>query len=202
MSAVIDICNLALRHITVGKTIASLTERSAEAIACNALYPQVRDETLRDFEWPFATAVESLALVGTSMAPGWAFTYQYPADCIRIRQLTNPILCGHRLPLDIAYRLRTSGTDTLIDTNLEEASAEYTVRADDPSRYPPDFVQTVALLLASYLAPSITGGDPGKLGARALQLYQWRVAGALTNAANEERRGESRYSDLLSTRNT
>jgi len=52
--------------------------------------------------------------------------------------------------------------------------------------FPPDFAEAVSLLLAAYLAPTLTGGDPQKLGGRALQLYEWAIARAKANARNEQ----------------
>src|SRR3972149_4434558 len=40
-------------------------------------------------------------------------------------------------------------------------------------------------LLASLMAPKLTGGDPFKLGVRALQLYQYEIFRAKAAAGNE-----------------
>jgi hypothetical protein len=44
----------------------------------------------------------------------------------------------------------------------------------------------LSLLLASLAAPKITGGDPFKMGERALRLYTSEIANAKVNALNEE----------------
>jgi hypothetical protein len=73
----------------------------------------------------------------------------------------------------------------LVYTDLATAQAEYTFVNDNPTTYPPDFVQVFALLLAVYIAPRITGGDQFKLGQRAQQLYQWKLQAAQVNAFQE-----------------
>lgn len=52
--------------------------------------------------------------------------------------------------------------------------------------FPPDFAEAVSLLLAAYIAPTLTAGDPQKLGVRAYQLYEFRLRAAQANAQNEQ----------------
>jgi hypothetical protein len=48
-SSDVEICNLALSHLAIATEIATLTERSKEAQACNRFYAQVRDECSATF---------------------------------------------------------------------------------------------------------------------------------------------------------
>jgi hypothetical protein len=48
------------------------------------------------------------------------------------------------------------------------------------------FIEAYALLLASRIAPRVTGGDPYKLGPLAYQKYQQKIHEAQNNSLNEE----------------
>lgn len=103
MVAEVDVANRALsstgsRGIT---QIASLTEDSNEAAACNLWFGAVRDELLRMAPWNCATNTETLALLKsapgtpeftgdvpeqwnkTLPTPPWAYSYAYPNNCLR-----------------------------------------------------------------------------------------------------------------------
>jgi hypothetical protein len=84
----------------------------------------------------------------------------------------------------VAATYDTSSPPNLLTPALPQL--EYTAEIDEQTFYPPDFCQAMALLMAAYMAPSMTGGDPNKLGARAMNLYQWAIVRAQANAANEE----------------
>ena len=53
MSSIVDICNMALSHLGIGEEIASLTEKSEEARACNRFYSQCRDAMMREWDGQF-----------------------------------------------------------------------------------------------------------------------------------------------------
>lgn len=96
-----DIANLALQAIGTRTTIASLAEQSNEAIQCNLIYSNLRDEVLRMAPWNCATNYISLDLISavagtpenTNAAlplwqrslppPPWTYEYLYPDDCLR-----------------------------------------------------------------------------------------------------------------------
>jgi hypothetical protein len=116
----------------------------------------------------------------------------------------------------IPFRLEADDQGGLVYTDLAPVAAipatstslaqpalpqlEYTMEQDTPQFYPPDFAQAVALLLAVYIAPSITGGDKFKLGERALRLYQWAISRAWGNAGNEEQRDQLPDSEAIRAR--
>ena len=181
-----SICNLALIHLGHSKLLANVeTDQTAAANACRTVYDQVRNEVLRDFTWPFATERVTLALVEADPNDEWDYAYRYPDDCIMFHRILNddrPTALITHLP----FRLGQDSQGALIFTDRENAMGQYTIRIEDPSRYPPDFVGMLALLLAVYLAPSVTAGDEFKLGERAMKVYGWARAIARANASNEE----------------
>jgi hypothetical protein len=197
-----EIANLALRHLTV-KPIASLTERSEEARVMNQLYAQVRDEVLRDFPWAFATRLDALALVGTQPNDEWGYSYQLPTDCLALRRVYPPGQRTDTTATRVPYRIvrAPTGAGQLIYTNLPDARAEWTFRETTVAIYSPDFVQALALLLAFYAAPSVTGGDQFKLGARAGQLYPFALQRAQANALGEQAPDVAPDADWIAGRN-
>ena len=186
MASKVGICNLALSHLGVGKDINNLeTERSEEAQACRSFYEQALQQTLRDFEWPFATRFIELTQVEEDPTVEWAFSYRYPHGCLFFRR----ILSGFRnetTDTKIEYRIASDDYGQLIYTDKEDAEAEYTINADDPNVYPVDFVQALSLRLAYYIAPRVTKGDPMRLQDKVAALYISELTKAQSNAMNEE----------------
>jgi len=187
MASIAGICNMALSHIGVGKEIANLTtEQSQEAAACRRFYDIAKDVVLRDFPWPFATKVDTLALIEEDPNVEWAFSYRYPTDCHLIRK----VLSGTRNDTQdsvVPYKIAQDSSGLVLFCDVEDAEIEYTVHTEDPQFYTPDFTMALSFLLAHYIAPRLTGGDPFKLGIRAVQMYDFEIRKARSNAINEER---------------
>lgn len=206
------IANMALRHVGVSITIANIdatSERSAAARAVRDFYDQARDELLRDFDWPFArrvSALAGLALVEEDPTTEWQYAYRLPADTLAVRRVLNGSgIRTETITGRTPWSLGGDDTGPILYTDYASTSSDalrivYTVRVTDVTRYSPDFAQSLALLLAGYIAPSITEGDELKLGERALAKYTWRVEGAKVNAANEEQRDPDGDGSLVTTR--
>ena len=181
-----EICNLAIRHLGINKEIADLTNDETEtAQACRAFYDTTRDQVLRDFPWPFAKAYATLAGQVEEPNTDWGYSYRYPSDCLQARR----ILSGVRVETQefkVTYQVGRDDDGLLIFTDDAAPVLEYTVREEDPTRFPPDFVMALSLRLAHYIAPALTGGDPFKLGDRALQLYGMEISQAMARASMEE----------------
>lgn len=185
MATDIEICNLALSHLGIGKEIASFTEKSQEAQACNRFFDETRDTVMRSLAWPFATKFVTLGLVEEDPTSEWGFSYRYPSDCFTARR----IFSGDRNDSPqtrVPYKLGNDDQGTLIYTDQEDAELEYTVLVDDPQLWPADFRMALSFLLAVYMAPRLAAGDPFKLGERAATLYGRTMAAASANAYNEQ----------------
>lgn len=200
MASKTSIDNLALRHLASAKSIANHdTTAGADATACRIFYDMALEETFRDFAWPFATKIGDLGLVEESPNDEWAYSYRYPSDCKFFRR----ILSGSRndsRQSRIPYRVARDDQGLLIFTDMEDAQAEWTILEDDASRYPADFVMALSLLLASYIAPSVTSGDPFKLGQRSFTLYLQSIDKARANALNEQQDEEPPESEFIAGR--
>lgn len=200
MASDTEIANLAISHLGIGKRISDIeTERSQEALACKVFFETSRKQLLRDFKWPFASKIVTLGLVEEDPNDEWAFSYRYPSDCLNFRRILSGIRMDNR-QTRIPYKITQDTAGLLILSDLEEAQAEYTVNADDPSRYPPDFVMAFSFLLAFYIAPQIASGSNVSLGDRALKLYQYQISRAQASALNEEQVDEDPQSEFIRTR--
>lgn len=200
MPSDVAICNLALSNIGVGQEISNLTtERSAEALACRRYFDHVRDLVFRAFPWPFATRIQALALVEEDPNEEWAYSYRYPTDCLMFRKIQSGIRNDTR-QTRVPTKIGNDSAGKLIFTNKEDSIAEYTVLVEDPEQYPPDFVSAFSFLLAAHIAPRLTGGDPFKMGDKALAKYQAAIGEAESNAANEEQAEELPESEFIRAR--
>lgn len=188
---------MALSHLGVGKEIANLeTERSQEAAACRRFYDVALEATLRDRAWPFATKIAALGLIEEDPNSEWGFSYRYPTDCLKIRRLLSGTRNDNRQSR-MPYKLGQDSSGRLIWTDLEDAECEYTILADEPGLYPPDFTLALSFRLASYVAPRVTGGDPFKMGDRALQMYAAELGLASQSSFNEEQAEEEVQSEFI-----
>lgn len=179
-----EICNLALRHLGRRGVSNVDTERSPEAIVCKQFYPLVVKKVMRDWRYNITTKRRALGLIEEEPNDEWAYAYQYPVDCLDFGQIVN----GQREQTEgtpTPFRVVKGDAGTVIWTDQAEAEGEYTAFDNDPARYPEDLVLVISLLLASYIAPSITGGDQYGLGQLAEKRYQSELSQARANAANE-----------------
>lgn len=200
MASETEICNLAISHLGIGKEIGNLeTERSEEAAACRRFYEICRNTTLRDYNWPFATQFLDLALIEEDPTDEWNYSYGYPSDCVKLRRILSGVRNDDRQSR-VPYKLVNDGGTRVIFSDQENATAEYTGLIEDPSLYPDDFVMALSLLLASYIAPRLTGGDPFKVGERALKLYEFNISSAKSTAVNEEQPEELPDSEFIQIR--
>lgn len=181
-----QIANMALAHLGVSTEIATLdTDTTKEAKVCRRFFTLAQERCLRDFSWPFAMKIATLSEIEADPNDEWGYSYQYPTDCANLKR----ILSGTRTDTNdtrVAFRIANDGTNKIIFTDEAEAQAEYTVNLDETALFPADFVSALSYLLAFYVAVPVTGGDPFKLGPRAMSAYEHEIENAQANAANEE----------------
>lgn len=198
-----EIANIALSHIGVAKEIGNLEQDAgAEAQACRRYYSISVNQTLRDFNWPFATKYFVLGLVATNPAEidqEWTYSYRYPSDCIKLRRIVSGVRPEHR-QARIPFQIGQDATGLLIYTNQASAEVEFTKRETNVSRFPDDFVQAVSLRLANYILPRLTAGDPFNLRRSLIALYEWEISRARASAGNEEQEHEDPASELERSR--
>lgn len=193
------ICNLAIRALAISQTIENVdTDRSPEAFACKDQYDQTVVEVLRAFPWPFATQIVQLALVANQPNVEWLYSYRVPSDSVRVRRILNGLSRIESHENRIPYRLARDSQGALLFCDLPGPPyVEYTQEIDDPTEFPPDFVRALGFKLAYNIAPSVTAGDPFKLGDKAFKLYGQALEEARDNAINEEQPDDLPDADLI-----
>lgn len=139
----VDICKRALIKVHA-PLITSLTQDTEEAIQCNILYPQVRDEVLRAHFWNFA--IKQATLQKLSETPDFEFNYKYalPSDYIRILRL--------RYRND-KYKIKSGE----LHTDRDGSQIEYVAKITDTTKFDPMFVTCLSLKLAAELSYSLAG---------------------------------------------
>lgn len=195
-----EIANFALAHLKQGLTIASLSENSAEARACDAFFDAARDEILREFDWPFATKIDTADLTSDAdeaYNSEWYYSYRYPSDCLKLRR----ILSGNRNETRqsaIAFRIIRDDDGLLILTDQEDAEIEYTMQNDTMAQWPIDACMALSYRLAMYIAPRIIteGGSAGQMAEIMSQMYRMSVNKARGTAGNEETPDEQPESEF------
>lgn len=151
------IANMALDSLGSKSVIASLTEASPEAKACKLWYDASRRQALEAFNWSFARRRLTLAS-HSDAAPEqrWNFRYQYPVDCIKAREIENPLgPDADAIPFTI--ELDDAATVKTILTDLDDAVLIYTSDISNTSLFSMFFVDTLSALLAARIAIKITG---------------------------------------------
>lgn len=194
MSSDIEICNLALSRVAVTQAIASFTERSKEAEQCRVFYSHLREVVLQEFPWPFAESIVALADLGNP-APGWAFRYRYPADCLKIRNIVQP---GFRRALssdmEIPYQIGYDAGGRVIHTDQPEAVCRFTFKVDDSTFFDPQFVEALSWRLAMDLAlPLASKPDLQQFAAQQYQMALTLAEGSAFQESQSDPEPESEF---------
>lgn len=152
MSSDVEICNIALSRVAYTQPIVSFTERSKAAELCRVFYSSLREQVLQAFPWPFAESIVALADIG-SPAPGWAFRYRYPADCLKVRDIVQPgwrraLRSDQQTPFALGY---DSG-GRVIHTDQPEAACRFTFKVEDSTFFDAQFADALSWRLAMELA--------------------------------------------------
>ena len=180
MTSKVNICNMALLSLGT-RTIASLDERTPEAMYCAQHYDLALEEALRGYPWNFAQGRARPARVDLPVTweREYPFAYAYPADCLHLHTLISE--SGE--PSQDFTVAHYAGR-TLILTSVESAIAAFTMRVDDTSRFDPLFIRALAARLACHLALPILKGNTNALKV-AEQAYGMALAHAKTADARE-----------------
>lgn len=203
MATQLDIYNLALYKLSQSITLPSLTDKSKAADVLNRLWPLMRDLVLSERVWPWAVRAQALALDVEDPQPGWAYRYTYPNDCLSAYALTHATGLAAAGSLvrfaDSDYLASVWGSgcfdwdtsfgeqSTTINTNVRTAYLVYACRVEDTTRYPPQFVNTLACRLAAEAAPTLIGEVGLNNKSQLLQEYDLALTTAGAHAMNEAR---------------
>lgn len=199
MSSVVYICNLALGNI--GKdSISSIDEASAEARACKQFYDIVLSTALQSYTWRWAVKTEALAQKTNDRENRWLFAYQRPVDCLKIIRVVDESLTDY---MPYGDGIKAGGHDYAVEgdtiyCDLSPAFLQYTQKLNDPARFPPLFVDAVAMALSARIAFTITRDL--KIRADAVTLAGQAMEAARMADANEVRETSDWPSEAIEAR--
>ncbi|UEH06671.1 hypothetical protein [Pseudomonas sp. HN8-3] len=194
MSSDVEICNMALSRVAHTQPIVSFTEKSKAAELCRVFYAPLRELVLQAFPWPFAESVVALASLG-SPAPGWAFRYRYPANCLKVRGIVQP---GFRRSLtsdmEIPYGVGYDAGGRVIHTDQPEAACRFTFKVEDSTFFDPQFVDVLAWRLAMDLAlPLSSKPDLQQFAAQQYQMALTLAEGTAFEESQDDPEPESEF---------
>lgn len=148
------ICNKAVNKFG-GKLIANIdSDTTQEAQWCRALWDDVLDEVLTEYEWSFAYAHKQVAKDPTDPDVEYSYRYAMPSDpyCLQVRGIYSTYTT---VPYKIYGRY--------IHTNHESPiELIYTKRITDVTELSPKFINALATLLAARVSGSMKDRDTAK----------------------------------------
>lgn len=176
--------------------LSSLSDTSKEAQSCAYRIVPIVHDMLRSHPWKFSLVFVSLAPLVAPAVERWAYQYQLPSDCLRIRSLTT----GGSFPSAVTeYEV----ADRRILSNETDIFIRYTssvVTGVESTPYlPDDFANAVAAMLAYEISPSVTGSLP--LRDDLFALYARCLSSARFNGAVEGPALSTNDTSWLDTRN-
>lgn len=146
----VGVCNRALLRIGL-QTIASLSEGSDRADACQSLYEDTKLGALSMYDWRFTLRKVQLARLTTAPVNGWNYAYQLPTNRISgPRALYNSTAVGAQ-PIMGGYEV--FGSQVFTDETVLVADYQENVAEAD---WPPYFTPLVVFAMAAALAPTLT----------------------------------------------
>lgn len=159
VSSPADVVNLALAAIGHPGRVGNLFDGSEAAKKALDVYAEARDQVLRVKDWPFALR-QRPGVAGAVVPQGWAHSWAYPDDCIRVRSVTpSPIPSPNYDPRPLEWAIFNDypvGTGLkLILTQITPIKINYVGQVTDMALWEPLFVEAVVQALAAKLGPSL-----------------------------------------------
>lgn len=166
----IEICNNALALCGQGTHIDSFTEQSKEANACSRVYPRAVERCVDKYDWTFGRKDEVIKedqLLKDVASPPFQYTYNLPADCLRVLYLncTDPNLQYARTANpygSIPYQYRNYGGKRVLVTDAKAPFVlQYQALVTDVSIFPPTLIEAIEYIAGGLLAVDLMGGVSG-----------------------------------------
>ena len=183
MTTAVQICNLALAKLGDEAKVTGIAppDMSMQAQYCALFYPQALNVLLDKHPWTFAIATAALTALAVNPNPFWSYAYSVPVDFLGVIDVRDPSYADEQQkPNTQSYALEGG----VLYININGAVLVYTSSlATDPAKFPPLFVEALAVLLASYLAGPVLKGD---VGAAAQQKMMQLFGMALKMAAESD----------------
>lgn len=200
-----QIGNLTLSRIGISLKIASLDDRSKEAIELRNVFSLVRERVLEAAPWPFARKIVPLQKVG-AQPYGFLYRYVYPNDCLAIRALLPPATAGQSAEAfrqwvktnPVRHEIQLDSDNRTICTDQDLAFLEYTVRVTNPRLFSAKFVSAFAWALAMEVALPLAKTIDYSRNAGA--QYEKELNEAIAAGLNEEKQDAPPDSEFVRAR--
>lgn len=163
-----DIVNAALARIGYRMRIGSIFDGSEASKPALDIYAQTRDALQREEEWTFTWTSAPGVPAGGAAPIRWAFSYLYPANCIRLRDIVSPgELVDPNNPLpnqwDVGSSLIAGVVTKVVNCNLANAQLIFDQQVTNPAVWDAGFTEAFIASLARRLAPGLAQMDVVKL---------------------------------------
>lgn len=199
-----EIANLALGRLGVTLTITDVdTDESQQGKIVRRHWKTSLEYLLEHYQWGFATAYESLALVEENPNDSFGFSYRCPADCVIIRLIgTSSDLADREDYIDERNLFEEAYDDagTLIYTNIGDACARYTKRVADSYAFPNHFGRALSAQLALDMAPSLITNNFGKVRNLLITDAEREINKGISDDLNRKPRPEDSQSKFVRAR--
>lgn len=186
-SSEVSIANRALDALGASP-ITSLDDDTAIAGACKRNIPLARDYVLRSYPWNCATRRASLPALVTGPAFGFSYTYQLPADCLRVIAMQDDVLYGQSWRVEGAQILTNVGAPLRL---------RYIAALTDVSQWDAMLAEAIALRLAANIAFTVTSS--ASMAQQMFQAAQLAHAEARRMDAREASQDAALTADLWSS---
>lgn len=186
------LANLSFSHCGISRTVANIdatTNTSVEADQFNAFYPTVLSSIIMQYMPDFPQKQVLLNLIQQDPNLTWAYEYSYPSDCLSAQDMNG----GQRLGVNVfettPYQISNDGNERVIWSNEGDAYLNYISTFDVIDKMPPSFALALSLIIASYIAPSITENRNSgiTLSARGHKEMLIAIAGQANERGRENR---------------
>lgn len=152
MTDLLEIYNQSNGHLGNSKLISDPNENSPSAKSCAQHYNPARKAVLRLHDWKCAGKYRSPSLSTQENLSHWAYMYDHPNDCIKIRKIT---IKGHKKALP--YSVGTANGQKVIYCNEAGIVIHYTFDQANEAQFDPLFTDAVAVELALRRNRAATG---------------------------------------------
>ena len=147
MTSQVEIFNMALTNLSAKAFVQTLTEDSLERKYCSANYAAAVEAVLEEHDWKFASGFKTLSLSGDATVKPWLYRYDFPSDCIKMREIVKDSDDDDEIPFDEVLDEAKTGKNIL--TDQDKAVGRYTVRVTNANLFSPLFAEAVAWKLAA-----------------------------------------------------
>ena len=212
------IFNMALKNLGVSVGIQGTNQNDRNTVILEEFYDTAKEKTLADHDWGFASAFRELTpTVNTSQHPKYMYEYDYPNNCVFIREVylyigreqTQEAISFFNMrqlhegdtedlkkqDFDVASDISGS---RIIYTNAQPAIARITRLVKEETYFTPEFAMALSWYLAFLAAPAITGARVKT--ADCLQVYKQMLREGMTADANEGYKEEETECDWIRAR--